>query len=154
MMVVPALRVAVVLGLGLPLAMGCRKPSGDPVVSFDSDDPEMNGAIAESRRRWPEFLQAYEARAPGQRFNVKYPFKVKRSTKNEHIWIGVTAIRDGHVTGTIDNEPDNDIGHANGESVTVPVTGLSDWLYIPNGASEKDFAGGFTVKVVLAREKK
>ncbi len=128
----------------------CKRSKGDPVVNVEKDDAEMNAAIAEARQRWPELLAAYREHK-GESYAVKYPFPTKNGG-NEHIWISVTNIEGDSVTGLIDNEPVNDIGHKNGDSVTVPGKELSDWMYMPPGS--KDYVGGFTIKVLLARQKK
>jgi len=139
----------VLLATVLALSLGCKGSKHDPVVTVGASDPEIDAAMAEARRRWPELVSAFREHA-GERFAVKYPFpRGPRSV--EHVWIAVTAIDEDRVTGTIDNEPVGKIGHELGETVTVPSKDISDWLYHVKG--KKDPVGGFTVKVLLARQK-
>lgn len=146
------LRFALIAVLLAGASAGCKRPKNDPVVHVKDDDPEMNAAIAEAKRRWPEFVTAFEARKPDQHFSAKYPFPIKGGG-DEHIWLTVTAIQGDQVTGQIDNDPEYEIGRRNGETVTVPSANISDWVYTASGTNDKDLVGGFTIKVLMARQK-
>ena len=96
-------------------------------------------------------MAAFRAqRADGGRYSAKYPFPTRGG--HEHIWLAVTAISDPQVTGRLDNDPDQDVGHKRGETVTVPSKDISDWLYEDSGTEK--LVGGFTIKVLAAREKR
>ncbi|OJY20610.1 MAG: hypothetical protein BGO98_04795 [Myxococcales bacterium 68-20] len=140
----------VLLASVLAVCVGCKGSKNDPVVSVSDTDPELNAAIAEAKRRWPEFVTAFNE-GTGERFSAKYPFP-KSTGSVEHVWLSVTTINADQVTGTLDNDPVGDIGHKRGETVTVPSKDISDWLYSVSGKNE--MVGGFTIKVLLARERR
>lgn len=137
------------LALSLPFDAGCKKKN---VVEVHETDPEMNAAIAEARRRWPEFAAAFAGRKKGDSFLAKYPFATTEGPL-EHIWLEVTEITaDQQVIGNINNEPYGHIGHKLGDRVTVPSREISDWAYTRDGS--KIIEGGFTIKVMEKREGK
>ncbi|HOF87107.1 MAG TPA: DUF2314 domain-containing protein [Armatimonadota bacterium] len=124
-----------------PLALFSAMPV--PILSVAADDPAMTAAIAEARRRWPEFVAAFTARAAEtQGFHVKAAFTHGDAT--EHIWVEVDAIDGETITGSVGNDPENIPGLQYHDRVTVTVERISDWLYF-NG---QEMVGGFTVKVL------
>jgi uncharacterized protein YegJ (DUF2314 family) len=120
-----------------------------PVVAVDSEDPRMQAAVEEARRRWPEFVAAFESRGPGQ-FSVKCPVTAGGNT--EFIWIEVTAIENETIYGTLANDP-MDLGHFKlGSRVTALAGELNDWIFFDETDS---MHGGFTIQVVeeISRER-
>src|SRR5687767_12270508 len=49
-----------------------RKTEGGNVVQLGADDPGLVAAAAEAKRRWPEFVAAFNERRPGRKYAVKY----------------------------------------------------------------------------------
>ena len=144
-------RAVLVLLALLAVPAGCKPSREEGNVQYRSEhDVEMNQAIGEAKKRWPEFTARYASAKPGEQFSVKHPFPTKNGG-NEHIWIGITEIADGRITGTIDNEPIAPIGHEIGDRVTFPIGEISDWLIMTEGTQE--MTGGFTIKVMMARQK-
>ncbi|MGD0093512.1 MAG: DUF2314 domain-containing protein [Planctomycetota bacterium] len=121
---------------------GAFKQANVPVWRVGSDDPRLIAAVAEARRRWPEFQRAFEQRAPGQMFSVKA--RVADGKNAEYMWMKVSAIEHDDIYGTLDNDPVNVTGVKLGDRFHVKVTELSDWMYLEG----KDLRGGFTVKVL------
>lgn len=118
-----------------------------PVVPVDENDPRMVAAVAEARKRWPEFLAAYEKRSPDQTFSLKGP--VTRGGNTEFIWISVISIEGEFVRGELGNDP-VDLGNLQiGDEVEIRAADLNDWVY-PKG---DDLVGLFTVKVVSEIQK-
>jgi hypothetical protein len=62
-----------------------------PAMTIEDDDPGLLAAVAEGRRRWPEFLQAFERRHPDQIFSVKASFTDGEHT--EWMWVVVNPER-------------------------------------------------------------
>jgi len=120
-----------------------------PVVAVDGEDPRMQAAVDEARRRWPEFVAAFETRGP-EHFSVKSPITAGGNT--EFIWIEVTAIENDTILGTLANDP-MDLGRLKlGSRVRTSAAELNDWIFF----DEKDaMHGGFTIKVVedISRER-
>jgi uncharacterized protein YegJ (DUF2314 family) len=113
-----------------------------PVINIPDSDPRMVAAVAEARRRWPEFVAAFETRA-GKNFSAKIP--ITRQGNTEFIWLEVTAMEHDIVYGTLGNEPMNLPGLKLGSRVKAKLEKLNDWCYVgPAG----ELVGGFTVKVL------
>ena len=123
------------------LVPACKKKTeGGNVVQLGADDPGLVAAAAEARRRWPEFVAAFNEQRPGRRYAVKYPAPIKGGG-NEQIWIMVTALGSGTISGTLGNKPVEDIGLKQGDAVTIQTADVKDWL-ITDGQS---MIGGFSV---------
>jgi uncharacterized protein YegJ (DUF2314 family) len=119
-----------------------------PIISVDSDDADMQAAVAEARRRSPEFIAAFESRQPDDTaFAVKAPFG--EEGRVEFMWAEVTGIENDVIYGKLLNEPANVPGLHEGDRVTIPVADLNDFLCKVKGEA----VGGFTMKVLAARAK-
>ncbi|HKN76729.1 MAG TPA: DUF2314 domain-containing protein [Candidatus Acidoferrum sp.] len=113
-----------------------------PVVPIEGTDAALEKAVAEARRRWPEFVQAFNTRKKGQRFSVKAKFSDGQNT--EWMWVIVSEIRGDTVAGELGNEPVGVKGLHEGAPVKVPAAELGDWIY----GDKKQMVGGFSVKVL------
>jgi uncharacterized protein YegJ (DUF2314 family) len=113
-----------------------------PVIHIPDDDPRMVAAVAEARRRWPEFVAAFETQT-GRNFSAKIP--ITREGHTEFIWLDVTALEHNIVYGALGNEPMNLPGLKLGSRVKAKVQKVNDWCYMDHAG---DLIGGFTVKVL------
>lgn len=113
-----------------------------PVIEVAPDSKAMEKAEAEARRRWPEFVTAFEEQA-GANFAVKAP--ITRGKNTEFIWLTVTALENDVIYGELANEPVNLPGLKLGSTVKSPVSELNDWGYLDRAG---EFVGGFTIKAV------
>ncbi len=118
------------------------KLADSPLIGIAEGDPRMKAAAEEARRRWPEFLAAFQQRKPGVHYSVKMP--ITRGGNTEFIWIEVTAIEGETIRGTLGNEPVNLPGLKLDSPVEAPLKDLNDWMY----GDEKRVQGGFTMKVL------
>jgi uncharacterized protein YegJ (DUF2314 family) len=127
-----------------------RDANYPPVLSVDEDDPRMHAAVKEARRRWPEFIEAFEQRANDQTFSVKAP--VTDGENTEFMWVNVTAVENDIIYGTLGNDPINLRGHKLDDRIRVPLANLNDWMYLAGD----ELIGGFTLEVfkALAAERK
>jgi uncharacterized protein YegJ (DUF2314 family) len=117
------------------------------VLPVSGDDPRMVAAVAECRRRWPEFVAAFEARS-GEHFTVKAP--ITHGDHTEFIWIEVTALENDVIYGTLGNEPVRLGPLKLGSKVRTAVADLNDWCYLdPTGEPH----GLFTLKVIDAAQR-
>src|SRR5437867_954031 len=119
------------------------EPVNVPVIEVDEEDPRMVAAVAEARRRWPEFVEAFRAKA-GENFGVKAPLTV--DDDREFIWIEVVGLEPDYVHGTLGNEPVALGWLKMGDRVEVPVKDVTDWAYLRDGQP----VGMFSVKVLDA----
>jgi uncharacterized protein YegJ (DUF2314 family) len=115
-----------------------------PVVQISDDDPRMKAAVAEARRRWPEFVDAFQARLPGGNYAVKAA--VTREGNTEFIWLEVIGLEPDYIHGTLANDPVDLGGLKLGDQVEVPLSDLNDWTFSHRQGEEP--AGLFTVKVL------
>lgn len=118
----------------------------EKMVCIDDDDPAMQAAVAEARRRWPEFVAAFHKRTDRQTFIIKAPFTENDQT--EFMWVVVDGIGDQIVSGYLANAPVNLRGYAEGDYVQVRLSDLNDWAYGQDGPE----VGGFTMKVLADRQ--
>ncbi len=119
----------------------------DTVVGASNDDPELAKASAEAKKRWSEFAKAH-ARPPkgAEGFAAQFAFDAAEGRK-ETLWIEVLKIDANEVQGKVANEPQH-VSLKLGESVKVPLSRMTDWLYYQDG----ERIGGFTVDVLLKRD--
>jgi uncharacterized protein YegJ (DUF2314 family) len=113
-----------------------------PVVPIESTDGELEEAVAEARRRWPEFVQAFRSRKKNEAFAVKASFTDGENT--EWMWVIVSEIRGDTVAGELGNAPVNVGGLQEGAMVEVSAAEIGDWMY----RDGKRDVGGFSVKVL------
>ncbi len=119
-----------------------------PVLQISGEDPEMQAAVAEARRRWPEFVTAFSTRQPGHHFAVKAP--ITQNDNTEFIWLTVDRLEADAIHGHLDNAPVN-LGKLKcGDAVTVPLKDLNDWVIMRG----EDISGMFTSKILLKRQGK
>ncbi len=132
------------------------------ITRVPEDDIEMNTAMQKAKDTVDEFITALDAylaeakktMAKGDEvkyvlFSVKHPFPTD-SGGIEHIWVQDPTYANGKFTGTLAVEPVDIKGLKTGQIVDVPKDEISDWI-IQDGKTTR---GGFTVKVLLDREKK
>ena len=123
------------------LAPACEKRTeGGNVVQLGADDPGLVAAAAEAKRRWPEFVAAFNQHRPGRQCAVKYAAPIKGGG-HEQIWIMVTALGSGTISGTLGNNPVEDVGLKFGDAVTIQTDDVKDWLFTDG----QSMTGGFSV---------
>jgi len=123
-----------------------------PVLVIEADDPEMQAAVNEARRRWPDFVAAFEARHD-QHGDEEPPFLVKAPfTDGEHVefmWVRVTGIENQIIYGVLENMPANVRSIHVGQRVRVRLDNLNDWMCILDGKP----AGAFTLQVLAKKSR-
>lgn len=134
---------------GDPLAI-FEGPTFAPMLHSRPDDEQMEAAVAEARRRWPEFVSQFERRDPGsdQPFIIKAPFG--NGDDEEFMWVIVSALEGDLIHGTLANSPHRLTDHYEGQNVTVNLARLIDWLCIDDA---EEPVGGWTQKVLGAEAK-
>lgn len=118
-----------------------------PVIAVDDDDPAMNAAVEEAKRRWPEFKEAFAKRKPDQIFSAKAG--ITRNGNTEFIWFKVAGLAGGEIHGYLDNDPVNLGELKHGDYVSVPESDLNDWVY----KEDDRIVGMFTTKVLMKGQK-
>lgn len=110
-----------------------------PVVLIEDDDPRLQTTVAEARRRWPDFVQAFERRGPNQEFGVKALFR--DGEHGEWMWVAVSSIDGEAIQGKLGNEPVDVRSVREGDSVTVQASEVGDWFYNDG----EQLVGGFSL---------
>jgi uncharacterized protein YegJ (DUF2314 family) len=116
--------------------------SHPPVVPVSGNDPRLKAAVSKARKRWPEFVRAFEERRPEQTFSVKA--RIGDDEVAEFMWISVTGLENGWVYGRLDNDPIELTSIRCGDRIRVHVDDLNDWLF----TTGDQVRGGFTIEVL------
>lgn len=117
-----------------------QEASNPPVLTV-ADHERLQATVTEARRRFPEFVAAFEARQPDDTFfSVKARFTHEEAV--EFMWVNVTALEGGTAYGTLGNEP-VDIPLKIEDRVTVRVEEICDWVYLQGD----QIVGGFSFEL-------
>ena len=115
-----------------------------PVIGVPDGETIAN-AIAEARRRWPEFVTIFKNRQPDdERFIVKAPF-TGEDGQVEHMWVQVFGLEPEYVHGHLVNHPMHTTKLQQGSQVEVAVAEVSDWV-CPD--AEGNPLGNFTQQAI------
>jgi uncharacterized protein YegJ (DUF2314 family) len=107
------------------------------------DDPRFKAAEAEAIRRFPEFVAAFNRKAPGDVFIVKSKFV--QGEDAEFMWVQVASIAGNRLTGVLKDTPVMVTNVKEGQTLTVNQSDVDDWAYkTANG----QLTGGFTDKIL------
>lgn len=128
-------------GLVLLAFAGCSRSSGN-FSAVSDDDAAMNEAIAKAKATSGQFVEALRARKPGTKdFYVKKPYKTP-DDGHEHMWVEISAEKDGVLEGTVANEPQHTTEVNWGQKVSVDLSEISDWKY----QDGNKLIGGYTIR--------
>jgi len=129
----------------LVLAAGCGK-SNDPVVQVETEDSEMNAAIATAQSSLTNFLAVFASPKTNQQF---FLVKAKFAAGNgfEHIWVADLAYDGSIFHGVIANEPERIKTLRFKQPVDVQPSQVSDWMFVQDGK----LVGGYTSRVLRNR---
>lgn len=134
---------------GKPLSV-FSEPTFEPIYEIAADDERMAAAVAEARKRWPEFVQEFTRNVPAQgsdRFLVKAEFS--EGNKSEFMWVLVTELDDDHIRGELLNDPHELVDIHRGARLSLPRAQIADWLYRDAGGK---IVGGFTLPILADDE--
>jgi len=117
----------------------------DEVTPFDSDDPEMNAAIARARETMQVFLKAFERPKRNQRaFLLKVRFE--HEGRFEHIWFADLNLGVNPPRGVVANKPELPTLKFMSQTEFSP-SAITDWMFVEGGY----LVGGFTTRLIYAR---
>lgn len=111
-----------------------------PVPVIERDDPRLARVVAEARSRWPEFVEAFLNRTPGDQFHVKALFT--DGANGEWMWIEVGSIQGEYLIGSLQNSPVQVRHPARGDEVRVREIG--DWCFSRDGNNYGGFGWTLT----------
>lgn len=136
--------LAMVICGTLLISATTRAENPDHVVTVDSNDAEMNAAMARARATIEPVLQKLEEGSVDT-FSVKVC--IKDGEQVEYFWLNNIDFQDGIFTGTIDNPPERVHNVKLGQKITVKKGEIADWLYTKNGK----MYGNYTLRVSLKK---
>jgi uncharacterized protein YegJ (DUF2314 family) len=137
-------RIAVLLVV-LTSLVGAPPALAQDIVTVPSDDKAMNAAIAKAQASLPTFFARLAKPLPGdQGFAVKIHY-VTTGDSGEHIWANDVVREGDQVSATINNQPAKIPNLKMGQRVAVPLTRLTDWMYMNSGK----IYGGQSIRALL-----
>lgn len=96
-------------------------------IGVPKGEPAMEAAMAEAKRRWPEYLQIWKSRPEPSEFMIKARFETDGHV--EFMWIKVASIDDDLITGILGNTPHFAKHLREGQAHTVSSADVVDWAY-------------------------
>ena len=130
---------------GAPPGMAKLEGPEESVVQIDEDDPRMAGAVAEAKKRLPEFCAAFSKAKDGYQFSIKALFSdPDKSEESEFMWVHVCRVDFDAVHGTLLNDPEFVKSYKFDDVVRVPMEQIVDWVYTDGEKS----VGDFTAKTI------
>ena len=136
-----------------PTSKKDQTASESTVVLAPKGDSKMEQAYQEARTTfnyfWRELSWEYRRIIPAHSFScVKVPFSQQFSGKSEltteYMWINDIFFDGERITGTLVNQPNELTNIKVGDSVTVSLEEISDWMFSIGGQTY----GGFTIQVM------
>ena len=110
-----------------PTASASTTKTTPEAVLISNDDPRLIKARAEARKRWPEFVRAFNSKKEGQYFAVKGPFE--ESDSKEYMWLKVKELDGDTVHGTLENEPKSLKNWTKEQDIHIKIANIDDWVY-------------------------
>jgi uncharacterized protein YegJ (DUF2314 family) len=150
--VIKILLTLLVLATGAGIA-GCNRSeeavqrSGKPDYLWVPEvDTDMDKAVAEARRTFPQFLSALQSPAANQgAFAVKVAFVEGKAV--EHIWLGDVRYDGKLIHGLVGNDPVNMKDVKLNDQASVAPSAISDWMFVQDGM----LMGGHTIRLLYSR---
>jgi uncharacterized protein YegJ (DUF2314 family) len=117
------------------------------ITEVSPQNKAVNEAIEVAKSQLPVFFQRLANPRPGDSgFLVKIRYeKTPADGGSEHIWAKDVVRVGDSVSATIDNDPRHIANLQRGQRVTVPISQLTDWLYVRDGK----YVGAYTVRALL-----
>lgn len=126
---------------------------GDGLYHFQGDDERMNQAALAAQETfrflWRELSWESRRIVPGLDMSVvKHPFPAGEPEDGnaEHMWVGEIGFDGVAISGALMNQPNYIPDLNEGDPVSFPLNGVTDWMYAIDG---KVF-GGFSIQVMRA----
>jgi len=122
----------------------------ESVIWCEGEDAEMIAAIREAQSTFPEFLKALELDThrtlPVIEATIIKAFfpKTDDPKKGEHMFVTDLIVTKDGMRGLLSNEPLVVDYVKEGDTVVIPASRVSDWIYVISGKGR----GGFTLRVI------
>ena len=128
------------------LMVGCSSQEQLPAVWVDDEDPSLRAATAQARKTVGEFVaRLQKPAAVGTCFSIKA--RLEEGEVVEHLWLCDVRLEGKQFVGTVDNEPERLTKIRAGQTHTVPLEQISDWMILENDR----LIGGYTIRALRAK---
>jgi uncharacterized protein YegJ (DUF2314 family) len=118
----------------------------DKVIGVESQDAEMNAAIASARNTLTEFWRAFEHPPDGAKgFALKV--RISDKGKTEHFWLTEIQRKGDKISGLISNDPSSVMIVKPGQRYEFTGAEITDWMFLRNGK----IVGNLTLRPLLKR---
>jgi uncharacterized protein YegJ (DUF2314 family) len=119
---------ALAIGSKLPQTRLAAKAAIDQTVRISDSDTAMIRAVEKARQSLPQFLAAAAHPDQGSSgFAVKTGLGPQGA--QEFVWINQFSLNGGKLTGRLANTPESVLGYSAGQSITIPISDVTDWMY-------------------------
>jgi uncharacterized protein YegJ (DUF2314 family) len=116
-----------------------------PLVSFESEDEEMDAALDEAKQSIGTFFEnLVSPKANQESFLVKVAFESEDSV--EHIWMADLDVTVRPIVGTVANEPSIP-GLKFMDRVPIDPARITDWMFVEDGY----LIGGYSTKLIRSK---
>ncbi len=119
-------------------------PKDDRIVSVQSQDAEMNAAIAKAQASLDEFL-ALAGHPPAGASEFRLKVRIHDAYGTEHMWVSPFRQTAGGFDGILADDPETVRSVHNGQKLAFTRAEVTDWGYVQNGKQK----GSFTVCVLF-----
>jgi uncharacterized protein YegJ (DUF2314 family) len=114
----------------------CEKKEAVAAAKADQARAKAADGLAEAKRRYPEFLEAFAKSTDQTGFKVKGSIPAKSGEVDA--WIEVKSVVGTSVAGPLVEAPKG-TNHKKGDRVTISADRVKDWVYTQGGKSVGDF---------------
>ena len=123
------------------------------ITNVSPQEKSVNDAIEKGKKTLPVFFARLAKPQDGDSqflVKIRYDTGEGENKGGEHLWAENVVRTGDNVTATIANVPVKIPNLTKGQRVTVPVSQLTDWLYVREGK----YRGAYTVRALLPFMKK
>jgi hypothetical protein len=125
------------------------KPRHPAPLTLAAGDNALERARLRAIAEWPGIRSRFaRGLSPSQSLFVKYGFPV--SSGKAFLWVGVSKLDAGRITGTLANDGPPDADLKAGTQIVIDEQELSDWV-ITEGEQRRE--GGYSIEVLQARQR-
>ena len=123
-----------------------------PALIVAGDDAELEAAQARAKQGLGQFLQRLRSRS-GTDIEFAVQAEITRGDVTEAVWLsGVRLGRRNHVSGRVHADPILLSELRAGQSLTIALAQVTDWVIVERTLTGERVVGGYTVKLMRERE--
>jgi uncharacterized protein YegJ (DUF2314 family) len=122
--------------------------NGDPVLTVEAGDKEMNFAVECAKMTYPAFLKNFARyNEDSNKSGLAVKMRFEHDSGVEHMWVNNLYLENNQLYGVLDSDPIHIERLKSGDTLEVKTDSVSDWMYVEKGK----LVGGYTIKVLYNR---